>query len=100
MGGQPVDHKRVEADGRVGDPGSTYHGGVLVASGDNAAVTVYDGIDSSADDVIDFFYGDSNEGDHHWIGEGITVRRGLYVDIGASVDEFTIYHKPPPREKG
>ncbi|KKN36984.1 hypothetical protein LCGC14_0767950 [marine sediment metagenome] len=100
MGDCPVSHRRVEVDGLVAEAGATYHGGVLVCSGNESKVTVYDGIDASADDVIDFFYGSDNGGDHHWLEGGIAVRRGLYVDIGDRVTEFSIYLKPPPRETG
>jgi len=88
----------VEVDALVARPGSTYHGGVLRTTGDESTVTVYDGIDASSDDVIDFFWGAENEGDHHWLGEGIAVRRGLYVVIGGRVGDFSIYYKPAPRE--
>ena len=100
MSDQPVGHRRVETDGQIAAAGATYHGGVLKASGDESSVTVYDGIDSSADDVIDFFYGAENTGDHHFLDRGIAVRRGLYVDIGGRVQEFTIYYQLAPREKG
>jgi len=90
----------VEVDGLVAQPGATYHGGVLRTSGNESSVTVYDGIDGSAIDVIDFFYGVENGGDHHFLDAGIAVRRGLYVDIGGRVADFTIYLKPPPRETG
>ena len=100
MGDCPASHRRVEVDGLAAEAGATYHGGVLKSSGDESSVTVYDGIDGSAIDVIDFFWGEENTGDHHWIGEGIAVRRGLYVDIGSRVGDFTIYYRPPPRETG
>ena len=97
MADLPVGHHRVEVDALVAGPGAIYHGGVLRTSGDESSVIVYDGIDSSAIDVIDFFHGQENGGDHHWLGEGITVRRGLYVALGVRVADFTIYLKPPPR---
>ena len=100
MGDCPVSHRRVEVDGQVAAAGATYHGGVLKSSGDESSVTVYDGVDSSAIDVIDFFWGEENGGDHHFLDKGIAVRRGLYVDIGGRVADFTIYYEPTPRERG
>ena len=97
MADGPVSHQRVAVDGVAAGAGATYHGGVLKTSGDESSVTVYDGVDSSADDVIDFFWGVENGGDHHWLGEGITVRRGLYVALGVRVADFSIYYRPPPR---
>lgn len=96
----PASHLRVEEDGLVAPAGSTYHGGVLKSSDDESSVTVYDGIDASADDVIDFFWGEKHTGDHHYLESGIAVRRGLYVDLGSSVGDFTIYYQPAPRERG
>lgn len=100
MDGPPVSHLAVDADGRVLDPGATYHGGILVAgSGGAATVTVYDGV-STGGDVIDYFYAPTSQRDPRWLGEGIILRRGLYVDLGDNVSKFTAYYTPTPREKG
>jgi hypothetical protein len=100
VGGNPRSHLAVDADGRVLDPGAIYHGGVLVADGVGAAtVTVYDGINTNGD-VIDYFYAATSQRDTHWLGEGIELRRGLYVDLGSNVSKFTVYYQPTPREKG
>lgn len=100
MDDQPVGHLAVDADGRVLDSGAVYHGGILQAGGGGTAtVTVYDGI-STGGDVIDYFSAGRDDGDRHGPGRGITLRRGLYVDLGNDVAAFTVYYQPVPREKG
>ena len=100
MAGCPVSHKAVDADGRVLDPGAVYHGGILqVGSGGTGTVTVYDGVNARGD-VIDYFSAATSGRDPRWLGEGIILRRGLYVDLGSNVDAFTVYYEPTPRDKG
>lgn len=100
MGSDPRSHLAVDADGRVLYPAAIYSGGVLVATGVGAAtVAVYDGIDSSGD-LIDYFYAATSQRDSRWLGEGIMLRRGLYVDLGSNVSVFAVYYTPTPREKG
>lgn len=98
-GPAPHAHLAVDADGRVLDAGVTYHGGILLAgSGGAATVAVYDGVDASGD-LIDYFSAAASARDRGTIDRGLIIRRGLYVDLGSNVSNFTLYYDPVPQSR-
>ena len=72
---------------------------MLATSFGTATVVVYDGIDASGD-FIDYFRASALTPDRNYIGPGVILKRGLYVDIGNNVSRFTIYYEPEPRRLG
>ncbi len=100
MANPPHPNYPVSADRLKFHDWSTYHGGILVATaGGTATVNVYDGVDANGD-LIDAFAVAVSSIERHWMDDGIQLKRGLYIDLGANVSAFTMFAHPPPRELG
>lgn len=96
----PFSHARVKVDRQVSQRAAVYHGACLKAtSGGTATVDVYDGIDASGD-PIDTFRAGASDHDIHVLEKGLSLRYGLYVDLGSNVDFYTVYYEPVARERG
>ena len=95
MNDKPFGHLYVEVDEVAAQRGAVYHGGLLLATAQDAAtVSVYDGLDTSGT-LIDRFAAAANSPDRHVFERGIDIRVGLYVDLGDGVSKFTVYYEPP-----
>lgn len=99
MSDKPFGHLTVEADKVALERGGVYHGGLLKASGGTATVSVYDGLDATTGDLIDFFYAADGQADRHVFERGIDIREGLYVHLGSNVSSLTVYCEPPAGEE-
>lgn len=96
----PYAARDVGVDSRVLKPAALYRGGLMLAtSGGAATVAVYDGIDATGE-LIDYFSAAASGKDRNYIGPGIILKHGLYVDIGSNVSKFTIFYEPEPRALG
>ncbi len=90
----------VSTDRQELDPAAVYHGGLLLATGDGAAtVAVYDGHGTDGD-LIDYFSALASARDRNYMDDGLTLKRGLYVDLGSNVSKFTVFYDPTLREQG
>ena len=97
---KPFAHSQVQVDRQLVQRAAVYHGGLLLATGDGAAtVAVYDGVDTSGE-LIDYFSVAASTPQVRVFERGITLARGLYLDVGSNVSVFTAYYDPVPREKG
>ena len=100
MGSWPYAARDVGVDSRVLKPAALYRGGLLLAgSGGASTVAVYDGIDTTGE-LIDYFSAAASARDRNYIGDGVILKRGLYVDVGSNVSKFTIFYEPEPRSLG
>jgi len=97
MADGPFGHAAVEVDRQLLQRAAVYHGAILKAADSGTAVAdAYDGLDASGE-LIDTFRCAAKEHDFHMIDPGIALREGLYIDLGANVDKFTVYYQPRPR---
>lgn len=97
MADKPFGHARVEVDRQLLEQAAVYHGAVLRASAaGTATATVYDGL-SGDGEPIDAFRCGAEEHDFHMLDPGVALRKGLYIDLGANIDFFTVYYEPVPR---
>jgi len=95
MNEKPFGHLSVEADKVAVERGAVYHGGLLLASAAGAStVAIYDGLGTDGT-LIDYFSAAASAADRHVLERGIDIRVGIYVDIGANVSKFTLYHHVP-----
>lgn len=85
-------HLRVSRNGQIFQGPLIYYGGYLRAgAGGAGTVDVFDG-QGNDDAFLDGYRAAANEHDQHQIDLGILVLRGLFVDIGANVDQFIVYY--------
>lgn len=69
-----------------------YHGGYLRATGGGTAtVDVFDGQDVG-DEFGDGFRALVSEHDMHLLDGGLRFNRGIFVSLGANVDQFVLYY--------
>jgi len=88
----PYHSYKVDVSRGVPHPDWLYHGGVLRASaGGTATVAVYDGLDNTGV-LIDYFRASTSDRDVHVLEAGLTLRVGLYVEIGSNVTAFTAFY--------
>ena len=91
--GRPFRKDRITADLNFLRGPVIYHGGILRATAGGAAtVDIYDANDAEAGLLGDLFRAAASEHDQHLIDPGIEFLRGLFVDIGANVADFILYH--------
>lgn len=81
----------VGADGAVLQGPLLYYGGLLKSSaGGTATVDIYDGTSASFP-LIDSFVAAVSSRDRNALPNPIFILRGIYVDIGSNVTDFTLY---------
>ena len=51
---------------------------------------------STSDEIVGAFGVGASGTDRAWLGEGVGLRNGLYVDLGSNVDIFTVYYSLLP----
>jgi len=70
------------------------HGLVLLASADGGDVTLYDGTDPAGGRKIATFKGTAHKSKPIHFRPPLLCERGIYVDVGSSVNEVLIHWDP------